>query len=150
MSDKEYDSNDIEDLYDDTENNNDNADLGEESDLNDTNDITSAEMTSLEEDFAADVEAMSFDDLSNEQERIESLSQMNDMDIFAEYDAEQKEQYDPEVFDALTDGLSKDALLHLKEGLANRDPNVMDYFGINESEDGDSGRPNPTRKRSRY
>lgn len=136
MSDSEYDSefegNDIND-----------------SDTSDLDDVSSSDISSIEEQFAADVEAMSFEDISEEQARLDSLSQMDDMDIFAEYDAEQKEQYDPELFNSLTDGLSRESLEHLKEGLANRDPDVMDYFGLTDNDDGQDGPPDFTRKRTR-
>ena len=118
-------------------------------DLSASSDIAKVEMpSSLEEQFAAEIESMSFDVLSAEQARLDSLSQMDDMDIFAEYDAAQKSEYDPELFDALTDGLPRETLEHLKEGLATGDPEVYDYFGLNGGEDeGDDVPPTLSRKR---
>ena len=117
--------------------------------LSDQRDVVRVDMpSSLEEQFAADVEAMSFDDLSAEQARLDSLSQMDDMDIFAEYDAAQKHEYDPELFDALTDGLPRETLEHLKEGLATGNPEVYDYFGLNGGEDDENDVP-PTLSRKR-
>ena len=117
--------------------------------LSDQRDVVGVDMpSSLEEQFAADVEAMSFDDLSAEQARLDSLSQMDDMDIFAEYDAAQKPEYDPELFDALTDGLPRETLEHLKEGLATGNPEVYNYFGLNGGEDDENDVP-PTLSRKR-
>lgn len=111
--------------------------------------VAGAEMPSLlEEQFAAEIESMSFDDLSAEQARIDSLSQMDDMDMFAEYDLAQKAKYDRELFDALTDGLSREALEYLKDGLANGNPEVYDYFGLNDGDDmGNDVPPTLSRKR---
>ena len=116
-----------------SDNNDLQCDINEESQLTD---IGSSE--SLEDRFASDIEAMSFDDLKAEQERLDRLSQMNDMDIFAEYDAEQKPKYDPALFDSLTDGLSREALEHLKEGLASGDQAVYDYFGLKSNDENDT------------
>ena len=117
--------------------------------LSEQSDVSGVEIpSSLEEQFAADIEAMSFDDLSVEQARLDSLSQMDVLDIFAEYDAVQKSKYDPELFDALTDGLPREALEHLKEGLATGDPEVYEYFGLNGGEDDGNDIP-PTRSRKR-
>jgi len=104
--------------------------------LSGQSDVAGVEVpSSLEEQFAAEIEAMSFDDISAEQARLHSLSQMDDMEMFAEYDAAQKSEYDPELFAALTDGLPRETLEHLKEGLATGDPDVYDYFGLNGDED---------------
>lgn len=118
-------------------------------DLSAQSDVAGVEMpSSLEDQFAAEIESMSFDDLSAEQARLDSLSQMEDMDIFAEYDASQKAQIDPELFSTLTDGLPRETLEHLKEGLATGDPEVYDYFGLNGSEDDGNDVP-PTLSRKR-
>lgn len=117
--------------------------------LSDQSDMAGVEMPeSLEEQFAAEIEAISFDDLSAEQARLDSLSQMDDLDIFAEYDAAQKSEYDPELFASLTDGLPRETLEHLKEGLATGDPDVYDYFGLNGGEDDGNDVP-PTLSRKR-
>jgi len=103
---------------------------------------------SLEEQFASDIESMSFDDLSAEQARLDELSRMDDLDIFSTYDIQQKEKYDSELLDTLTDGLSKEALEHLRDGLANGDPEVYDYFGLNgDVEDGNNEGPTLTLRR---
>lgn len=111
----------------------------------DTNDLLSP--LSLEEQFAFDVEAMSFDDLQVEQERLDQLSQMDDLDIFASYDAAQNGKYDPELMSALTDGLPRETLEHLKAGLATGDPDVYDYFGL--GNDDETGNADFTRTRKR-
>lgn len=111
----------------------------------DTNDLLSP--LSLEEQFASDVESMSFDDLRVEQERLDQLSQMEDLDIFASYDAAQNGKYDPELMTALTDGLPRETLEYLKAGLATGDPDVYDYFGLGNDEE--TGNTDFTRTRKR-
>lgn len=104
-----------------------------------SNDVLGSETTlSLEEQFAADIESMSFDDLCAEQERLNELSQMDDLDIFEKYDILQKEQYDSELFNELTDGLPRESLEYLKNGLATGNPDVYDYFGLTENDDGEN------------
>lgn len=102
---------------------------------------------SLEEQFAAEVDAMSLDDLSREHERIASLSEMDDLDIFAEFDNTQKAKYDPELFAALTDGLSKESLKQLRNGLAAGDPDTYEYFGLNGETDDENGEYSRTRRK---
>lgn len=103
---------------------------------------------SLEEQFAAEVDAMSLDDLSKEHERLAALSEMDDLDIFAEFDNAQKGKYDSDLFDTLTDGLPKETLEQLRDGLAAGDPDVYEYFGLKgNAEDGNDGYPTLTRKR---
>lgn len=93
-------------------------------------------LDSLEEKFASEIEKMSFDDLVYERERLDELSQMSDMDIFTAYDLEQKGKYDSELFDELTNGVSKEALEYLKEGLINGTEEVRDYFQLNDNDEG--------------
>lgn len=103
---------------------------------------------SLEEQFAAEVDAMSLDDLSKEHERLASLSEMDDLDIFAEFDNTQKEKYDPELFAALTDGLPRESLEQLRNGLATGDSDTYEYFGLNgNNEDGGEDVPILSRKK---
>jgi len=98
-------------------------------------DILSEE--TIEDQFAADVEAMSFDDLGKEQARLDELSQMDDMDIFAEYDERNASEYNQQLFDELTSGLSKEQLEYLKDGLSNGDKAVFEYFGLNSDDEND-------------
>ena len=119
---------------------------GDLADMGEVEDIFSAK--SLEEQFASDVEAMTFDDLKVEQDRLDKLSQMDDLDIFTAYDVEQRGKYDPELFNALTDGLPKETLEQLKDGLANGNKDVFDYFGLNDT-DGEAGTEEMTRVRKR-
>lgn len=63
--------------------------------------------SSLEEQFAADIESMSFDDLVAEQERLDALSQMDDLDIFAEYDESQRNEYTEELLMPNSDELGE-------------------------------------------
>jgi len=103
---------------------------------------------SLEEQFAAEVDAMSLDDLSKEHERLASLSEMDDLDIFAEFDNTQKGKYDPELFAALTDGLPRESLEQLRNGLSTGNPDTYEYFGLN-GDGGDESNDSPTLSRKR-
>ena len=116
-----------------------NADgLDLESDLTETTDLGQAQtVESFEEQFAAEIDAMSLDDLVAERERLERLSSMNDLDIFAEFDKRQSIEYDPDLFDTLTKNLSSEQLSQLRDGLSSRDPVVLDYFGLNGEDDSD-------------
>lgn len=113
------------------------------------NDVLGVESAlSLEEQFAEDIESMSFDDLRVEQERLDALSQMDDLDIFEKYDISQKEQYDSELLNELTEGLPRETLEHLKNGLATGDPNTYEYFGLNgEVDEGNEEQYIRTRKK---
>lgn len=71
----------------------------------------------------------------NEATDIEQLGHMSDADIFSEYSGSQKNKYDSSLLDTLTEGLSKDELEYLKEGLASGDKEVYDYFGLNSVDD---------------
>lgn len=102
---------------------------------------------SLEERFAAEVDAMSLDDLCKEHERIASLSEMDDLDVFSEFDNTQKAKYDPELFAALTDGLSKESLKQLRNGLAAGDPDTYEYFGLNGETDDENGEYSRARRK---
>ena len=86
-----------------------------------------------EEKFAATIESMSLDDLQIERDRLEELSKMSDMDIFAEYD-EQGEESNPGGFEDLVDGLSKEELTDLRDKLESKDPETLELMGI----DGDT------------
>lgn len=98
--------------------------------------------------FAAEIEALSLDELEAEQERLDKLHNDTDMDIFGEYDAGIKGSLTEEQYHDLVDGLPKETLEHLRSGLENRDKDVLDYFGLGSTDDTD----NPeelTLKRSR-
>ena len=114
-----------------------NADrLDMESDLTETAALGQAQtIESFEEQFAAEIDAMSLDDLVAERERLKRLSSMNDLDIFSEFDKRQSIACNPELFDALTKNLSSEQLSQLRDGLVSRDPSVMDYFGFNGEDD---------------
>ena len=111
------------------------------SDLRETADLEQLQTyKSFEDQFASEIAAMSFEDLAAEQERLERLGGMCDLDIFAEFDNEYKNKYDPELFNALTDGLSKETLAHLRDGLAKGNPDVYEYFGLSgDADDGNEG-----------
>lgn len=103
--------------------------LSDTTELEDLSDASDSK--SIEESFALDIESTSIESINDESENLEKLSRMNDKDILAEYRSEGMEKYDPELFNALTDGLSKKELEHLKEGLASGDKDVYEYFGLN-------------------
>lgn len=99
--------------------------------------------------FAAEIEALSLDELEAEQERLDKLHNDAEMDIFGEYDAEVKGSLTKEQYHDLVDELPKETLEHLRAGLENRDKDVLDYFGLG-SADEDSDNPEElTLKRSR-
>ncbi|MBE6008576.1 MAG: hypothetical protein E7235_05190 [Lachnospiraceae bacterium] len=76
------------------------------------------------------------------------MSEMDDLDIFAEFDNTQKGKYDPELFAALTDGLPRESLEQLRNGLATGDPDTYEYFGLNgKVDDGNEGDYTRTRKK---
>lgn len=102
------------------------------SELSDIEDVTLTD----EEKFAAKIESMSLDDLQAERDRLEKLSQMSDMDIFADYD-EQASGSGLEQFDATIEDMSIEQLADLKDSLEVRDPETLEYLGI--EDDGTEG-----------
>lgn len=82
-----------------------------------------------EEEFAAKIESMSLDDLQAERDRLEELSKMSDMDIFADYD-EQASGSDLEQFDAAIDGMTTEQLADLRDSLEVHDSATLEYFDI--------------------
>lgn len=96
--------------------------LGE---LSDIEDVTLTD----EEQFAAKIEAMSLDDLQAERDRLEELSKMSDMDIFADYD-EQVSGMGLEQFGTAIEGMSAEQLADLRDDLEAHDPATLEYFGI--------------------
>ena len=94
---------------------------------------------SIEESFASQVESMSFDDLQLEQSRLDQLSQMDDMDIFAEYDSEHSSGVSSEQFQEIIDSMDRDSLQQLKDGLTNGDPDIYEQLGLRGEEDSENG-----------
>lgn len=92
------------------------------------------ETQSLEEKFAADVQSMSDVDLVKEQEKIKELSQMDDNDILKMEDI-RTDCDDNHPFDDLMNTLSKEQLQLLRDGLANRDRDILDALGIPDDPD---------------
>lgn len=78
-----------------------------------------------EEKFAAKIESMSLDDLQVERDRLEELSKMSDMDIFADYD-EQASESGLGQFDATIEDMSIEQLADLKDSLEMRDPETLE------------------------
>lgn len=99
--------------------------------------------------FAAEIEALSLDELEVEQERLDKLHNDAEMDIFGEYDASVKRSMTEEQFHDLIDGLPRETLEHLRTGLENRDQDVLDYFGIASGEDDNDDPEELVLKRSR-
>lgn len=98
--------------------------------------------------FAAEIEALSLDELEVEQNRLDKLHNDAEMDIFGEYDADVKGSLTEEQYHDLVDGLPKETLEHLRSGLENRDKDVLDYFGLG-SDEGSDNTEDLTLKRSR-
>ena len=99
--------------------------------------------------FAAEIEALSLDELEVEQERLDKLHNDAEMDIFGEYDASVKGSMTEEQFHDLIDGLPRETLEHLRTGLENRDQDVLEYFGIASGEDDADNPEELVLKRSR-
>lgn len=99
--------------------------------------------------FAAEIEALSLDELEVEQERLDKLHNDAEMDIFGEYDASVKGSMTEEQFHDLIDGLPRETLEHLRTGLENRDQDVLEYFGIVSGEDDTDNPEELVLKRSR-
>lgn len=113
--------------------------------------ISSGELTDVEdvaltdeEKFAAEIESMSLDDLQAERERLVALSEMSDMDIFADYD-EQVSGTGLEKLDAAMEGMSVEQLADLRDSLEARDPDTLEFFGVEDEGTDD----NPTLKLKR-
>ncbi len=94
---------------------------------------------SIEDAFASQVESMSFDDLQLEQSRLDQLSQMDDMDIFAEYDSNHSHGVSSEQFHEIIDSLDRESLQQLKNGLANGEPDIYEQLGLMDEEDSENG-----------
>lgn len=90
--------------------------------------------------FAAEIEALSLDELEVEQERLDKLHNDADMDIFGEYDATIKGSLTEEQYHNLVDELPKETPEYLRTGLENRDKGVLEYLGFG-SADEDSDNP---------
>lgn len=104
--------------------------------------------SSLEEQFAKDLEEMSLKDMDQEQLRLEALGKLSDDELFSEYDKNSESNYDHALFESLTNGLSRESLEQLKEGLANGDPTVYEYFGLTgNDENSDNSAPTLSRRR---
>ena len=106
--------------------------------VDELSDVEDVAMTD-EEKFAAEIESMSLDELQEERHRLEELSKMSDLDIFAEYDDQMRESGLAEL-DAVMDDLSKDQLAELRDRLEAKDPETLEYFDISDDDTDD----NPT------
>lgn len=87
-----------------------------------------------------EIKALSLDEIEARQEHLVKLESNADADIFKEYDANVNGSLTEEQYHDLVDGLPKEALEHLRDGLENRDKDVLDYFGLS-SDDGNSDHP---------
>ena len=99
--------------------------------------------------FAAEIEALSLDELEVEQKRLDKLHNDAEMDIFGEYDASVKRSMTEEQFHDLIDGLPRETLKQLQTGLENREQDVLEYFGIDSGEDDTNDPEELVLKRSR-
>lgn len=89
------------------------------------------DVLTIEERFSNEIDAMSLDELQAERDRIEAIAQMNDMDIFAEYDQQQQAN-------DLIGSMSKEQLLNLKDSVEAHDPQTLDFFGIDSDDTADA------------
>lgn len=92
---------------------------------------TGNDVLTIEERFSNEIDAMSLDELQAERDRIEAIAQMNDMDIFAEYDQQQQAN-------DLIGSMSKEQLLDLKDSVEAHDPQTLDFFGIDSDDTADA------------
>lgn len=99
--------------------------------------------------FAAEIEALSLDELEVEQERLDKLHNDAEMNIFGEYDANVERSMSEDQFHDLIDGLPRESLERLRTGLENRDQDVLDYFGIDSGENDNDDPEELVLKRSR-
>ena len=76
-------------------------------------------------------------DIESAQNEIEQLGKMSDEDILESF-KDDVGPIDGDLFDSLTDGLQKEALEHLRDGLVNGDEDVYDYFGLRDVSASDS------------
>lgn len=95
---------------------------------------TGNDVLTIEERFSNEIDAMSLDELQAERDRIEAIAQMNDMDIFAEYDQQQQAN-------DLIGSMSKEQLLDLKDSVEAHDPQTLDFFGIDSDDTADALKP---------
>lgn len=100
----------------------------------DLDDVTDS--LSSEDLFAQQIEAMSLDELREERERIERLSQMSDIDIFAEYDLQLKGATEGSASDMMDDPSGQE-LETLRDGLENKDHDLMESIKIDDTDDDD-------------
>lgn len=89
------------------------------------------DVLTIEERFSNEIDAMSLDELQAERDRLEAIAQMNDMDIFAEYDQQQQAN-------DLIGSMSKEQLLDLKDSVEAHDPQTLDFFGIDSDDTADA------------
>ena len=90
--------------------------------------------------FSDEIKALSLDEIEARQEHLVNLENNAEADIFKEYDGNVNGSLTEEQYHDLVDGLPKEALEHLRDGLENRDKDVLDYFGLS-SDDGNSDHP---------
>lgn len=107
------------------------------------------QVESIEDSFASQVESMSFDDLQLEQSRLDQLSQMDDMDIFAEYDSNHGRGFSSEQFHEMIDSMDRDSLQQLRDGLSDGNPDVYKQLGLREDDDSSSDENELTLSRKR-
>lgn len=104
---------------------------------------------SIEDSFASQVESMSFDDLQLEQSRLDQLSQMDDMDIFAEYDSKHGREVSAEQFHEMIDSIDRASLQQLRDGLVDGNPEIYDQLGLRQDDDTSNGEESMVLSRKR-
>ncbi|MBR3611402.1 MAG: hypothetical protein IKL57_08120 [Oscillospiraceae bacterium] len=80
-----------------------------------------------------EIELLSLDELETKNESADIFN--DDKDIFLDCDINTDDTFSENKFDEFTQGLSKEELEHLRDGLIVRDGKVMDYYGFNSDEE---------------
>lgn len=99
--------------------------------------------------FAAEIEALSLDELEVEQECLDNIHNNADMDVVGEYDTAIKGSLTEEQYHDLVDELPKETLEYLRSGLENREQDVLDYFGLGSADEDSDNTEELVLKRSR-
>lgn len=94
---------------------------------------------SFEEQFEQQIDNMSLDELRAERENLTKMAELDDYSIeqmSEQNDFTNTEKEQQEIFDNITDDLSKEQLEELREKVIDKDKDVLNAFGYNDTEDG--------------
>lgn len=86
-------------------------------------------------DDAVYAEIETFEELKPEPDKMDTLNNEEDVDIFSKSDSDIREYELDERFNELIDKLPRESLEYLQCGLKNRDNDILNYFGLNVAND---------------